>query len=117
MVGWVGRAGSGVLPGAMCVARGMFGTRCATPRFTAFAVARAETIGMRRIVVVLAVGAAFRIERRIDCLHGGAEALQHVDDDMVIADENAIRVNFSRKMPVAEMPGEPRQQQIGRAHV
>src|SRR3546814_16858479 len=29
---------------------------------------------------------------------------------MVIADENAIRVNFSRKMPVAEMPGEPRQQ-------
>src|SRR3546814_4886310 len=93
-----------VMAVAMVVAMVMIVTRFATPMFTAFAVARAETIGMRRIVVVLAVGAAFRIERRIDCLHGGAEALQHVDDDMVIAHENAIRVNFSRK-------------KIGRAHV
>ena len=47
-------------------------------------------VAMAEIVVVLAVGAAFGVERRLDLAHLGAQALQHVDDDIVVADQDAV---------------------------
>ena len=46
------------------------------------------------IVIVLAVGAAFRIERRAHLADHGAQALQHVDDDVVVADQDAVGVDL-----------------------
>src|SRR5260370_16578296 len=71
----------------------------------AFAVQR--TVMVARIVIVLAVGAALGIERRPHLAHLGTQALQHVDDDMVVADQDALALNLRRQVPVTEMPGEP----------
>lgn len=53
------------------------------------------------------IGAAFRIERRFDGRHRGAEAFQHRLDDMVAADAQPLAEKFGRQMTVAEMPGDP----------
>ena len=68
-----------------------------------------RAVAMAEIVVVLAVGAAFGIERGADLAHLGAEALQHVDDHVVVADQDAVALDLRRQVPVAEMPREPRE--------
>ena len=70
------------------------------------------------IVVVLAVGAAFGIERRANLAHLGAEALQHVDDHVVVADQDAVILDLRRQVAVAEMPRQPRKgRRIAPAHL
>src|SRR5262245_40239275 len=66
------------------------------------------TVAMAGIVIVLAVGAALGIEGCPDLAHLGAQAFQHVDDDMVVADQDAALVDLRRQVAVAEMPGETR---------
>ncbi len=56
--------------------------------------------------VAMAVGAAFGIERRQHGFHGGAQPLQHVLDDMIVADPQPITEKLGRQVPVAEMPGD-----------
>jgi hypothetical protein len=58
---------------------------------------------------VLIVGAVLRIEGRLDRCEPGAEATQHVLDDMVAADAQPVADDLHVDMPVANMPGEPRQ--------
>ena len=51
------------------------------------------------------ISTAFRVERSVDLRDGRAKAADHVRDDMVIADQQALFAYFRRQMPVAEMPG------------
>src|SRR5260221_12815243 len=60
-------------------------------------------------VIVLAIGAALGIEGVLDATDAGAQPLQHVDDDMIVADQDDVVGDLGRQMAVAEMPGEPRQ--------
>ena len=55
-------------------------------------------VGMRVavVVVLLPIGAAFGVERHADMADMGAEALQHVDDDMVVTDEQLLPVYLGR---------------------
>lgn len=70
-------------------------------------------ISSRTVIVTMdpamTIGAAFRMERSIDRHDIGAELDQHVLDDMVAADTQAIAQQFGRQMPVAQMPGEAQQ--------
>src|SRR5215813_1602605 len=75
----------------------------------AVALAMKRPVAMAGIVVVLAIGAAFGIERRADLAHLRAQAFQHVDDDMIVADQDAALVDLRRQVAVAEMPGETRE--------
>ena len=61
---------------------------------------------MAGIVIVLAVGAAFGIERRAYLTHLGPQPLQHVDDDVIVADQDALALDLGRQMAIAEMPGQ-----------
>ena len=47
-------------------------------------------VAMAGIVIVLAVGAALGIERRAHLAHLRAEAPQHLDDHVVVADQDAV---------------------------
>src|SRR5215470_617901 len=67
------------------------------------------TVAVAGIVIVLAIGAALGIEGRADLAHLRTQALQHVDDDMVVADQDAVFVDLCRQVAVAEMPGETRE--------
>ena len=62
-----------------------------------------RTVMMSGIVIVLAVGAAFGVERRPHLAHLGTEALQHVDDHMIVADQDAVACDRRWEMPIAEM--------------
>ena len=62
--------------------------------------------------VGIAIGTAFRIERLNDQLGLGAEMLQHVFNDVITPDQNAIPVDLGFKVPVAQVPGQ--QQQVMR---
>jgi hypothetical protein len=55
------------------------------------------------------IGAAFRIERRFDLDHAGAEALHHRLNDMIAPDAQTSGGNLGRQMAVAKMPGDPDQ--------
>jgi len=66
-------------------------------------------VRMRGVVIVLAIGAALGIERLLDAADAGAQPLQHVDDDVIVADQDDVVGDFRRQVAVAEMPGEPRQ--------
>jgi len=64
------------------------------------------------------IGAAFGIERRLDFDDARAEALDHLLDDMVAADAQALRHDLGRQMAVTEMPGDPHQmERIGAAYL
>ena len=54
---------------------------------------------------MLGIGAAFRIERRLDLAGFRAEAAHHVGDHMVAADAQFCARDLRRQMPVAEVPG------------
>ena len=64
------------------------------------------TVGMAMGAAV-AVGAALGAERRLDMAHPRAQMLQHVLEDMVAADQQAVGLHFAGGVAVADMPGEP----------
>ena len=55
------------------------------------------------------VGSALRIERRIDRGDFCAKARQHFREHMIRPDQDAVFLDSSRHVPVAEVPGEPGQ--------
>lgn len=55
------------------------------------------------------ISAAFRLEWRVDHRHLGAERPKQCFGRVIAFDANAIRQQLNRDMPVAEMPGQPRQ--------
>ena len=74
------------------------------------------------VVVMIAgrcgIGAAFRLERRLDRDDLGAEALQQCLDRRIAPQPQPALQHLHRHMAVAEMPGEPRQRrQIGGARL
>lgn len=90
--------------------------RVAVMRVIMTGVIVAVVIMAMMIVIVIAmrmaglgVGAAFRIERRLDLDDARAKTLHHRLDDVVAADAQALGHDLGRQMPVAEMPGEPHQ--------
>lgn len=68
-------------------------------------------MGMRVavIVILLPVGTAFGIKRRGHFIDARAQPFQHVDDDMIVADQDAVMLDLGRQMAIAEMPGEASQ--------
>ena len=64
------------------------------------------------------IGAALGLERRVDGNDLGAEASQQRLDRRIALEPQPTLQHLHRHMPVAEMPGEPRQRrQIGGAHL
>jgi hypothetical protein len=63
-------------------------------------------VAVMAVIVAAGIGAANRIERRQQLVDRRAEPFQHLFDDMVAQDENAVRADRRREMPVADMPGE-----------
>ena len=51
----------------------------------------------------IVIGAAFRIERRLDMSDFRAEAAQHALDDVIGANENGVRADFRREVPIADI--------------
>src|ERR1700733_1674683 len=64
-------------------------------------------------VLGLRIGAAFRIERRLERDHAGAKTLGHRLDHGIAADAQRLWRYFSRQMAVAEVPGDAGQGQRG----
>ena len=64
-----------------------------------------------RAVLGLHIGAALRIERRLERDDLGAEALGHRLDDGIAADAQRLRQYFGRQMTVAQVPRDARQRQ------
>jgi hypothetical protein len=63
------------------------------------------------------IGAAFRIERRGQVDHLGAEPFQHVGDHVIAAQPQPVLQDLHVQVPVADMPGETGQRGgIGRLH-
>src|SRR5438132_1185766 len=62
------------------------------------AIAMTVAVRMPMVVVVLAIGAALRIERCLHWPHHGAKPAQHVDDHMVVADEDALAIDIRRQI-------------------
>jgi hypothetical protein len=61
------------------------------------------------MVAVVAIGATLRLERDVHFRELGAEAAEHLLDDMVGSNAENLVPNFSRQMPVSEMPGQARE--------
>jgi hypothetical protein len=53
------------------------------------------------------IGAALRIERRLDLDHAGAESPHHLLDHVVATDPQMLSRDLDRQVAIAEMPGEP----------
>ena len=76
---------------------------------------RVVVAGMMRMVVMCVamrragIGAAFRIERRLDLHDARTEPLHQRLDHVIPADAQALRHELRRQMTVAEMPGDPDQ--------
>src|ERR1700678_729123 len=71
-------------------------------------------VGVRGAVLGLRIGAAFRIERRLERDHAGAKTLGHRLDHGIAADAQRLWCYFSRQMAVAEVPGDAGQgQRVG----
>ena len=60
-------------------------------------------------VIKMVIGATFRVERRLELGQPRAQSAQHVLDHMVAADAQKFADNLHVDVPVADMPGEPRQ--------
>ncbi len=63
--------------------------------------------------LAMTVGAALGIKRGQHGDHRGAKPLQHVFDDMIVADAQPVAEKLSRQMPITEMPGDT--DELGRA--
>jgi hypothetical protein len=63
------------------------------------------------VMLVMAgdVGAAFRVERRLDLEDTDAKALHHLLDHVIAANPQMSAGNLDRQVSVAEMPGDPHQ--------
>jgi hypothetical protein len=57
------------------------------------------------IVAVVAVGSAFRLERGLHLNKLRSEAMEHLLDHMVWPNAKNLIANFSRQMPISQMPG------------
>src|SRR3954468_3674073 len=57
------------------------------------------------------MGRYFRVERRLDRGHGGAETADHRFQDMVPPDPDPITANLDVGVAIADVPGEPHQLQ------
>ena len=63
----------------------------------------------------VAVGTTLRAKRRRDFPHFSAQLLQHACQHLVPAQPQRIRQNFTRGMPIANVPGDTGQ--VFRAHL
>jgi hypothetical protein len=69
---------------------------------------------VRRMIVIVNgrgrdISAAFRIERRFDLDHCGAETPRHVFDHMVAANAQAFLQKLGRQVAIAQVPGDAHQ--------
>jgi hypothetical protein len=67
--------------------------------------------GMVAIGVVVVIGAAFGLERAHHGAHRAALAADHLGQNMVVLDIDRVRRDLGRRVPVADMPGDPHQPQ------
>ena len=68
-------------------------------------------------MAVAVIGAALGREGGYDLRPRRAEACQHVADDMVAADQDAVLSDLGREVPVAEVPAQPREMDgVARRH-
>src|SRR5271156_369827 len=74
--------------------------------------------GMRGVMMVVVVamiagrpgiGAALRIERRLDLDDFGAELRRQIGNDVIAPDAQRCRHHLRRQMPVTQMPGDARE--------
>ena len=65
------------------------------------------------IGVAVGIGAAFGVEGGVDVRHDRAEMADHVLDDRIVADAQAVAEELGRQMAVAEVPGDA-EQVVGR---
>ena len=73
---------------------------------------------MMTVAARAGIGPAQRIERLHRFRNGRAKAFQHISDDVVAQDNDALRFDRGRQMAVAEMPGQLRQMnRIPRTHL
>lgn len=63
-------------------------------------------VGMTVLMAGGGVGAADWIERFGDVPHFRAQAFEHCPNDMIAQDQDAIGMDSSGQMPVANVPGE-----------
>jgi hypothetical protein len=77
---------------------------------------------MRAMAVIMTVdgrggdiGAALRVERRLDRRHFRAEPARHILDHMVAPDAQALGQEFGWQVAIAEMPGDAHQRRRVRA--
>ena len=59
---------------------------------------------MMFVMVAVTVGAAFGLERGLDCLKMCPEAAEHVFDHMVRPNPKNAVLNLRRQMPIAQVP-------------
>ena len=66
---------------------------------------------MRVVVISMTVriGPAFRVEGGDNGRHGGAEMTDHVFDDRIAANAQAVAAEFGRQVAIAEVPGDTEQ--------
>ena len=57
------------------------------------------------VAVVAAVGAAFRLERSLHLHKLRSQAVEHLLDHVVGPNAKNLVANFSRQMPISQMPG------------
>jgi len=57
------------------------------------------------MVAVVAVSAAFRLEGGLDLYKIRSEAMKHILDHVVGSNPKNLVSNFSRQMPISQMPG------------
>ena len=64
---------------------------------------------MMFVMVTMAISATFRLEGRLDSLKICSEAAEHVFDHVVGPNPKHVVLDFSRQMPIAQVPGEAHQ--------
>jgi len=57
------------------------------------------------MVAITTVSAAFRLERLLQLYKLRSEAMEHLLDHMIGSNSKHLVANFSRQMPVSQMPG------------
>ena len=57
----------------------------------------------------VSIGAALGVERALDTAHLGAQPVHHVGDHVIVADVDDALTDLGGEVPVAEVPGDPRQ--------
>jgi len=57
------------------------------------------------MVTIIAVSAAFRLERGLQLYKLSSEAMEHLLDHMVGPNAKNLIANFNRQVPISQMPG------------